>query len=113
LAHKFGVGFLIVICTAFRGTALKPRLINTVTSLHLPENTAFWGRAHIYRYHQQRDLDRHYVLGAYNLYVYTYNFGSSTESCGTPVSISIGVDVPPSTETLEISVKMKGANKLD
>jgi hypothetical protein len=64
------------------------------------------GLSHIYRCHQQRDLDRHQMFGAYHLYdiylyVYRlYNVGDRTEPCGTPACISLGADSSPSTESL-------------
>jgi hypothetical protein len=52
----------------------------------------------MYSCHQQRDLDRHHVFRAYNLYI-LYN-ANRTEHCGTLACMSPGVDIPPSTETL-------------
>jgi hypothetical protein len=45
----------------------------------------------MYRCHQQRDLERNQVFGAYHLYI-LYNVGDRTELFGTPASISLGVD---------------------
>jgi hypothetical protein len=50
--------------------ALTPRLNSTETSLQLSENISLLcGLPHIYRRHQERDLDRHQVFGAYHFYI--------------------------------------------
>jgi hypothetical protein len=45
--------------------ALTPRLNSTETSLQ----HSVCCLSHVYRWHQQRDLDRHHVFGAYHLYI--------------------------------------------
>jgi hypothetical protein len=65
---------------------LRPRLNSTETSLQLSENIPVCCQLHIYTCHQQRDLDKHQVFGAYHFYVFAYivyNVGDRTELCGT------------------------------
>jgi hypothetical protein len=52
----------------FYVSALTPSLNNTETSLQLSEKL-LCDLSHIYRCHQQRDLDRHHVFGVYRLYI--------------------------------------------
>jgi hypothetical protein len=73
--------------------ALRPRCIFLRTYFSLPSVSYC-----TYRCHQQRDLDRHQVFRAYNLYI-LYNV-DRTENCGTLACMSLGVDNAPSTETL-------------
>jgi hypothetical protein len=73
------------------------------TSLQLSEN--------IYRRHQQRNLDRHQVFGAYLLYI-LYNVEDRREPCDTPDCIFLGVGISTSTEALTF-LRQKEANRFD
>jgi hypothetical protein len=56
--------------------ALKPHVSGTETSLQLSENVTLFAVCDIMcRCHQQRDLDRHPVLGVYHLYMYCTLWG--------------------------------------
>jgi hypothetical protein len=59
---------LSLILINFYVPALTPRLNSTKTTLQFSENT-LCGLSHIYRRHQQKELDTYQVFGAYHLYI--------------------------------------------
>jgi hypothetical protein len=70
-----GLSFILI---DFYVPALTQRLNCIETSLQLSENMALFAvcRVYTYRCHQQRDPDRHQVLGAYHLYIDSTMWGT-------------------------------------
>jgi hypothetical protein len=92
---------LILIFIGFYVPALTTRPICSETSLQLSENITLFSLSHIYRCHQQRDLERHRVFGVYHLDICTRCIVcDKTEHCGISACMSLGVYISPSTETL-------------
>jgi hypothetical protein len=56
--------------------------------------------SHIDRCHLQRELSLHSKLGGIINVQVLYRVGDRKEPCGTLACISLGVDISPSTETL-------------
>jgi hypothetical protein len=75
---------LSLIFIDFYVPAIRSHLNSTETSLQFSEDRTLCGLSHKYRRHQQRDLDRHQVFGAYHLYI-LYNVYDRTEPGGTPL----------------------------
>jgi hypothetical protein len=91
------VNDLSLILINFYVPVLTSRLSSTETSPLLSESiTLFVVYVIIYRCHQQRNLERHQVFGAYHLYTDC----TRTEPCGTPTCISLGVNISLTSETL-------------
>jgi hypothetical protein len=55
---------------------------------------------HIYTCHRQRGLAGPLRCEGYHPYINCPVYGARMETCGTPASIFLGVDMSPSTETL-------------
>jgi hypothetical protein len=79
------VAGLSLIFIYFFVRALTPCLNSTETSLQLSQNITLFALYRIlYRCYQQRDLDRHYVSGAYNLYIHTVQCGGQDGTLWNP-----------------------------
>jgi hypothetical protein len=97
----------------FYVAALTPRLNSTETSLKFSENITLFAICRIYTgvISRQTYIDTR-CLGRI-IYIHTlYNVGDKTELCGTLACMSLGIVIPPSTETQNFQSK-KRANKLD
>jgi hypothetical protein len=80
---------------------------NTTIPLKWDRAEAFWGHSPLcglwrrYTCLQQRGLDEHLGSGGHHLHILVlYRVGHRTEPCVHPCLFSLGVDISPSTETL-------------
>jgi hypothetical protein len=100
----------ILIFILFFVLALTPRVNSSETSLQLSENMIPFVVCRIYTGVISKGtlLDTRCFGRIIYIYIYRpYDFGDRTESSGTSACISLGVNISPSTETLNFHCERK------
>jgi hypothetical protein len=84
-------------------------IAHITSQLHREFSADFWkhillcGLSHMYRRHPQRDLDIQQMFGRYHLHIHCTMLGAGRNL----MSHLLGVDISPSTDTLEFSLREK------